>query len=79
MLPDFNDDGYLPPGVHLATLDEGSLHASERETELRTCADRVVGVWLVEMARPCWRLTADRQRQFRHGPARTLTMSIAYS
>ncbi len=34
MIPEFNDDGYLPPGIHRATLEEIALRFGQ-ETELR--------------------------------------------
>ena len=49
MLPDFNDDGYLPPGVHLATLDEVAERFG-RETELRRVQTESLQ-WLVDLAR----------------------------
>ncbi len=49
MIPDFNDDGYLPPGIHPATLDE----IEERfgtESELRRVQMQSIR-WLVDLAR----------------------------
>ena len=34
MIPDFNDHGYLPPGIHPATLEEIAARFGE-ESELR--------------------------------------------
>lgn len=48
MIPPFNEDGYLPPGIHRATLDE----ITERfgmESELRRVQMESVR-WLVEIA-----------------------------
>jgi hypothetical protein len=45
MIPDFNDDGYLPPGVHPATLEEhgrGDLMAElKNETELENTREKL--------------------------------------
>ncbi len=49
MIPDFNDDGYLPPGVHLATLAE----VEERlgwQSEVRA-AEMESLRWLVDLCR----------------------------
>lgn len=49
MIPDFDDDGHLPPGIHGATLAE----ITERfgtESELRRVQMESLG-WLVEIAR----------------------------
>ena len=49
VIPKFNDVGYLPPGVHLSTLDEiASRFGSESELR-RAQMDSVR--WLVEMAK----------------------------
>jgi hypothetical protein len=34
MIPDYNDDGYLPPGIHCATLEEIAARFGQ-ESELR--------------------------------------------
>jgi hypothetical protein len=34
MIPPFNDDGYLPPGIHPATLEE-IVERFRQESELR--------------------------------------------
>ena len=49
MIPPFNDDGYLPAGVHRATLDEVTARFG-RETELRRVQMESLG-WLVDLAR----------------------------
>jgi hypothetical protein len=49
MIPDFNDDGYLPPGVYPATLEQ----IEERfgtESELRRVQMQSVR-WLIDLAR----------------------------
>ncbi len=49
MIPKFNDVGYLPHGIHMATLDEISQRFGE-ESELRRAQMDSVR-WLVEMAK----------------------------
>jgi hypothetical protein len=49
VLPDFNDDGYLPPGVHLATFDEVAVRFGE-ESELRRVQLESLR-WLIDLAR----------------------------
>src|SRR5947209_4905049 len=49
MIPAFNDDGYLPAGVHRATLDEVAARFGQ-ETELRRVQIQSLG-WLVDLAR----------------------------
>jgi len=49
MIPRFNDDGYLPPGIHPATLDEIAERFG-RESELRQVQLQSLR-WLVELAR----------------------------
>jgi len=49
MIPEFNDDGYLPPGVHQATLEEIAARFGQ-ETELRKVQMESLG-WLVDLAR----------------------------
>jgi hypothetical protein len=49
MVPDFNELGYLPPGVHGATLDEISVRFG-RESEIRRAQMDSVR-WLVELAK----------------------------
>ena len=50
MIPEFNDDGYLPPGLHRATLEEIAARFG-RETELRRVQMESLG-WLVDLAQP---------------------------
>ncbi len=49
MIPDFNDDGYLPVGVHRAALEEVAARFGQ-ETELRRVQVQSLG-WLVDLAR----------------------------
>ena len=49
MIPPFGDQGYLPPGVHPATLDEVEARFG-RESELRRVQMESLR-WLVELAR----------------------------
>src|SRR5262249_730303 len=49
MIPDFNDQGYLPPGVHVATLDEVTARFG-KESELRRVQVESLG-WLIDLAR----------------------------
>src|SRR5947208_16909821 len=49
MIPEFNDDGYLPAGVHLATLEEIAERFG-REPELRHVQMESVR-WLVDLAK----------------------------
>ena len=48
MIPDFNDHGYLPKGIHPATLNEIELRFG-RETELRRVQMESIR-WLAEVA-----------------------------
>jgi hypothetical protein len=48
VIPAFNDDGYLPPGVHRASLDEIAERFG-RESELRQVQMESLR-WLVELA-----------------------------
>jgi hypothetical protein len=48
MIPPFNDDGVLPPGVHPATLDEIEARFA-RQSEIRAVQMQSVR-WLVELA-----------------------------
>jgi hypothetical protein len=48
MIPSFNELGYLPPGVHPATLDEVDVHFG-RSSELRRVQMESVR-WMVDMA-----------------------------
>jgi hypothetical protein len=49
MIPDCNDDGYLPAGIHPATLDEIADRFG-RESELRQVQMESLR-WLVDLAR----------------------------
>src|SRR5207244_12725783 len=49
MMPHFNDDGYLPPGIHLATLEEIAVRFGA-ESEIRQAQMESVR-WLVDLAR----------------------------
>jgi hypothetical protein len=49
MIPDFNDFGYLPPGVHLASIDEIAARFGQ-ESEIRQAQMDSVR-WLVDMAK----------------------------
>ena len=49
MIPALNDDGHLPPGVHLATLTEVATRFGEA-SELRQVEMESLG-WLVDLAR----------------------------
>ena len=49
MIPPFDDHGYLPPGVHPATLDEVEARFG-RESELRRVQMQSLR-WLVDLAR----------------------------
>ena len=48
MIPDCNDDGYLPPGIHPATLDQIAARFG-RESELRQAQMESL-CWLVDLA-----------------------------
>src|SRR5262245_40159183 len=49
MIPPFNDDGYLPPGIHAATPDEIDARFGQ-ESELRQVQMESLR-WLVDLAR----------------------------
>ncbi len=49
MIPEFNDVGYLPPGVHLASLDEIAARFGQ-ESEIRQAQMDSVR-WLIDMAK----------------------------
>ena len=49
MIPAFDDEGYLPPGIHLATVQEIGVRFG-RESELRRVQMESL-LWLVELAR----------------------------
>jgi hypothetical protein len=49
MIPEFNEHGYLPPGIHAATLDEFGDRFGQ-ESELRRVQMESVR-WLVDLAK----------------------------
>jgi hypothetical protein len=49
MIPQFNDEGYLLPGIHLATLDEIAERFGQ-ESELRRVQMESLR-WLIDLAR----------------------------
>jgi hypothetical protein len=49
MIPEFNDEGYLPAGVHQATMDEIAARFGQ-ESELRRVQMESL-TWLVDLAR----------------------------
>jgi hypothetical protein len=49
MIPEFNDDGYLPPGIHSATLEEVVARFGQ-ESEVRQIQIESLR-WLVDLAR----------------------------
>lgn len=49
MIPDYNNDGYLPPGIHPASLEEIAEHFG-KESELRQAQMESLR-WLVDLAR----------------------------
>ena len=49
MIPDFNDDGYLPPGIHRATLEEIVARFGQ-EPELRQAQTESLR-WLLDLAK----------------------------
>lgn len=49
MIPNFNESGYLPPGLHLATLEEVERRFG-RESEIRRMQAESLQ-WLVDLAR----------------------------
>ncbi|MSQ94596.1 MAG: hypothetical protein EXR98_08570 [Gemmataceae bacterium] len=55
MIPQCNDDGYLPAGIHRATLEEVAARFGQ-ESELRQAQIESVR-WLVDLA---WRAGAQR-------------------
>ena len=55
MIPLFNDDGYLPPGIHPATMEEIASRFGQ-ESELRRTQMESLR-WLVDLA---WRAGAGR-------------------
>ncbi len=59
MIPPCNDDGYLPPGIHPATLEEIAARFG-KESELRQAQVQSLG-WLVDLARRAG--AADRRQR----------------
>ena len=55
MIPPFNDDGYLPRGIHLSTLEEIDARFGQ-ESEVRRVEMQSIR-WLVDLA---WRAGARR-------------------
>jgi hypothetical protein len=55
MIPHFNDEGYLPPGIHLANLDEIAARFGQ-ESELRRVQMESMR-WRVDLA---WRAGVSR-------------------
>jgi hypothetical protein len=49
MIPDCNDDGYLPPGIHPATLDQIASRFG-RDSDIRQAQMESLH-WLVDLAR----------------------------
>jgi hypothetical protein len=49
MIPAFNDQGYLPPGVHLATIEEVAVRFGQ-QSELRRVQMEAL-TWLLDLAR----------------------------
>jgi hypothetical protein len=49
MIPHFNDEGYLPPGIHRATLEEIATRFGQ-ESEIRQAQMESLR-WLIELAR----------------------------
>src|SRR5438093_3300064 len=49
MIPELNDDGYLPPGIHPATLEEIAARFGQ-ESEVRRVQMESLR-WLVDLAR----------------------------
>jgi hypothetical protein len=49
MIPEFNDDGYLPPGIHPATLEEIAVRFGQESELRRVQMDSLT--WLVDLAK----------------------------
>lgn len=49
MIPQFNEDGYLPPGIHRATLEEIGVRFGQ-ESELRQAQMESLR-WLIDLAK----------------------------
>jgi hypothetical protein len=50
MIPEFDDNGYLPPGVHAASIEEVAVRFGEG-SELRRAQMQSLR-WLLDLARP---------------------------
>lgn len=66
MIPACNDEGYLPPGIHPATLEEIAARFGQ-ESELRRVQTESLR-WLVELARrgrckDCRPMSIENRRQ----------------
>ena len=48
MVPDFSNEGYLPPGIHLATVEEIAARFGQ-DSELRQVQMESL-VWMIELA-----------------------------
>ena len=66
MIPDFNDQGYLPPGIHPASLDEVEARFGTQSELRRVQMDSLR--WLIELAK---KAGVKRQRQFCHATTGT--------
>src|SRR5437870_11589291 len=55
MIPQYNDDGYLPPGIHQGTLEEIAIRFGQ-ESELRRVQMESLR-WLIDLA---WRAGVQR-------------------
>ena len=49
MIPNFDDNGYLPPGIHMATLAEIAERFGQGDDQRRAGMDSIR--WLVDIAR----------------------------
>jgi hypothetical protein len=49
MIPDYNDNGYLPPGIHRATVEEMATRFGQ-ESEVRQAQMESLR-WLIDLAR----------------------------
>jgi len=68
VIPELNDVGYLPPGVHSASLDEIAARFGQ-ESEIRQAQMDSIR-WLVEMAKKDMKLTQTHsveEAAARHG------------
>jgi hypothetical protein len=65
MIPPFNEFGYLPPGIHPATMDEIDARFGQL-FELRRVQMESVR-WMIELARRAGARADYFERQLRHG------------